>query len=129
MVDSCISVVVFSVCSVVFALLLRQYCREQSLFVALASCIAVFLSLLRLAEPAIGEITELFEAAGVSPSYISVIFKGTAICFITQLTCEICRDSGENAIASAVELWGRTALTVIALPVISALVDMIKSIL
>lgn len=129
MVDNCFTIAVFSVCSVIFAVILRQYCREQSLLAALAACIGILLAVLTLVQPVIQQVRELFETVGISSSYLSVVFKAAAICFITQLTTEICRDSGENAIASAVELWGRCAVTVISLPVISALIDMINDFL
>ncbi|MBE6861287.1 MAG: hypothetical protein E7497_00090 [Ruminococcus sp.] len=129
MVDSCFTVSIFSVCSVIFAVLLRQYCREQSLLAALAACIGILLAVLTLVQPVIQQVRELFETAGISSSYLSVVFKAAAICFITQITTEICRDSGERAIASAAELWGRCAVTVISLPIISALIEMINDFL
>ncbi|MDE6848134.1 MAG: stage III sporulation AC/AD family protein, partial [Ruminococcus sp.] len=61
--------------------------------------------------------------------YISLIFKAAAVCFITQITCEICRDSGENAIASAAEMWGRGAVTFMSLPVLKALLERINEII
>lgn len=95
---------------------------------ALGSCGAVLLAFAVMAEPMIAEIGGIFEQAGISESYISLIFKAVAICFVTQLTCEICRDSGENAIASAAELWGRGAMTFMSLPVVRALVELITNI-
>ncbi|MBO5384375.1 MAG: hypothetical protein J6A30_08755, partial [Ruminococcus sp.] len=41
MVENCFSVAVFCICAAIFAVLLRQYCREQSILIALAACVAV----------------------------------------------------------------------------------------
>ena len=79
--------------------------------------------------PVIRQVEELFSDAGISSGYIGLIFKAAAICFITQITCDICRDSGETALASGAEMWGRGAITVIALPIVEALVDMINEFL
>lgn len=76
-------------------------------------------------QPVISQVQEIFADAGISSEYISLIFKAMAICFITQITCDICRDSGESAIASGAELWGRGALIVIALPILRALIELI----
>lgn len=127
MVENCFSAAVFCICGAALALLLRQYSREQAMLASLAACISVLGCFIMLAEPIITEIRDIFEQAGISESYVSLIFKASAICFITQITCEICRDSGESAIASAAELWGRGALTFMSLPVIRALIDMINS--
>ncbi len=77
-------------------------------------------------EPVISEVQEIFAGAGISDSYMSIIFKAAAICFITQITCEICSDSGEGAIASAAELWGRGALAFMSLPIIRSLLEKIN---
>lgn len=80
-------------------------------------------------EPLVSEVHDIFSDAGISDSYISLVFKAAAVCFITQITCEICRDSGENAIASAAEMWGRGAITFMSLPVLKALLERINEII
>lgn len=129
MVDSCFTVAVFCICAAILAVLLRQYCREQSLMISLAACIAVIGAAAAVLSPIVTQVSEIFTEAGISTSYISLIFKAVAISFITQITCEVCRDSGENAIAAAAELWGRGTLTVMSLPLITALVEMITDFL
>ncbi len=79
--------------------------------------------------PIVTEIRDIFTQAGISGDYISLIMKAAAVCFITQITCEICRDSGEMAIASAAELWGRGALTFMSLPIVKALLERINEII
>ncbi|MCM1133097.1 MAG: stage III sporulation AC/AD family protein [Ruminococcus flavefaciens] len=128
MVDRSIATAVFCVCSAILAVLLRQHCREQSMMIALASCTAVIGGFIAVFSPVVTEIGEIFSGAGISDSYLSLIFKATAICLITQITCEICRDSGETAIASAAEIWGRGAVTFISLPLVKALLEQINGI-
>lgn len=128
MVDRCITTAIFCVCAAILAVLLRQHCREQSMMIALAACTAVIGGFLAVFSPVITEISGIFSNAGISDSYLSLIFKATAICLITQITCEICRDSGESAIASAAEIWGRGAVTFISLPLVKALLEQINGI-
>lgn len=128
MVDRCISTAAFCICSAVLAVLLRQHCREQSMMIALAVCTAVIGGFLSVFSSVITEVSSIFSQAGISDSYIALIFKAISICLITQITCEICRDSGESAIASAAEIWGRGAVTVISLPLVKALLEQINGI-
>ena len=67
--------------------------------------------------------------SGLDESYISVVFKAMAICFITQITSDLCKDSGESAIASAMELWGRISVVIISLPLIESVVNTITEFL
>lgn len=129
MVENCFSVAVFCICASILAVLLRQYCREQSLLMSLAACTAVVGGFMLFLTPIITEVRDIFSQAGISESYISLIFKAAAICFITQITCELCRDSGELAIASAAELWGRGAITFMSLPIVKNLLEKINELL
>ena len=129
MVENCFSVAIFCVCSAILAVLLRQYCNEQSMMIALSTCAGVLVGLMIFVEPLISEVSDIFSQAGISDSYISLIFKAAAICFITQITCEICRDSGENAIASVAEMWGRGAVTFMSMPILKALIEKINEIM
>jgi stage III sporulation protein AD len=109
--------------------MLRQYNRENAMLAALAACVGVMFGAMTLAAPVLAEIADIFGQAGISDSYISLIFKAAAICFITQITADICRDSGESAIASAAELWGRGAVTFLSLPLVRVLLELINEML
>ena len=129
MVDRTFATAVFCVCAAILAVLLRQYSREQSLLLSIAACTVVAGGTFSLLAPVLSDVRDIFTQAGVSESYLSLIFKAAAICFITQITCELCRDSGENAIASAAEMWGRGAVALISLPLVRALISQISELL
>lgn len=99
------------------------------MLLSLASCVIVIGAFIVLLSPVVQNVTQLFSKANIPSDYISLIFKAIAICFVTQITSDICRDSGETAIASAAELWGRGSLTVMAIPLIEVLINMISDFL
>ena len=125
MVDSCFSVGAFCLVGALISVILKQYCSEHSMAVTIAVCVGVMTFFVLLFDDAIAEIRDIFEMAGIAESYISIIFKTLAICCITHITAELCRDSGEGAIASAAELWGRGAVLVLGLPVFKAFLQLI----
>lgn len=126
MVNDCFSVAAICLCAVVLALLLKRHCAEQSLFVSLAACV-MLLSLFAVnASEILDELHILLAESQIDTQYISAAFKAAAICILTQITADLCRDSGESAIASAAELWGRGAITLIAMPIITSLISTVK---
>lgn len=129
MTDRCLVTAAFCLCAAVLAVLLRQHCREQSMLLAAAACTAVMGSFAAFAAPMMEEISEIFSAAGISDSYLSLVFKAAAICLITQITSGLCTDSGETAIASAAEMWGRGAIMFISLPLVKAILEQIGALL
>lgn len=128
MTDRCMVTAAFCICSAILAVLLKQHCREQSMMIAIAACTAIMVSAASFAASMIDELRDIFSTAGISDNYISLMFKAAAICLITQITSELCRDSGESAIASAAEMWGRGAVTFISLPLVKALLEQIQGI-
>lgn len=119
----------FCIAGALLAVLLKQYCREQSMMLSLGVCIIVFAGAVSIISPVMERLTLLFTQSGLDESYISLVFKATAICFITQITSDLCRDSGENAVASVMELWGRISVMLISVPLIESIVESITDFL
>lgn len=74
-------------------------------------------------------ISQLFEQTGIDNDNISVIFKGLGICYITKLSCDCCRDCGENALASQITIAGKIAMVIISLPLFRAVATIIETLL
>ncbi|MDR3552710.1 MAG: SpoIIIAC/SpoIIIAD family protein [Clostridia bacterium] len=105
-----------AVVAAAIAVLLRQYKQEYAMLVGLATGIVVFLFVLAKAQPAFDEISSLLSGAGISSEYAQILIKALGICFVTQLASDSCRDAGEAAIASKVELAGKFTVLLLALP-------------
>ena len=58
-------------------------------------------------------------------SYITTLFKIIGIAYIAEFGAEICNDAGESSIASKIELGGKVAIIVLAIPIITSLLDLI----
>lgn len=99
-----------------FALLLRQYRKEYALLVGLAAGILFFGLVLSKAMPVFTELKSLANQAHIDGQYVSVLVKALGICFITQLAADTCKDAGESAMAGKVEMAGKFAVVLIALP-------------
>ena len=74
-------------------------------------------------------IDTLFSKASISDEYIKILFKAVGISYITQLGCDCCRDSGENAMCTGVELFGKITILLISLPIYSAVISLIEELL
>lgn len=129
MIDRSFVTASFCLCSAILAVVLRQHCREQSMLLSIAACTIVMGSFAAFAAPIMNELRDIFITAGVSDSYLSLIFKGAAICIITRITTGLCRDSGETAIADAAELWGKGAVTLLSLPLVKAVLEQITGLM
>lgn len=97
--------------------------------VGLAAGIVIFGLILIKVQPAFSEINRLMSGTNINTEYISILIKSLGICFIVQLASDACRDAGESAIASKVELAGKFAVLLVALPLFSQVAELVLSLI
>ena len=108
-----------AVLSAVLCIIVRQYKPEMLIMGAVIAMLA----------PSVELISQLTGAAGLDGGYSRTLFKALAVCYITQLGSDCCKDAGESAIAGKIELAGKAAVVVISLPVFSALAEIVTGLL
>ena len=124
-----ISVAGLALIATILVILLKQYKPEIALIVGVAAGIFIFLSFIFWAKDGIEYMRELSEKAGMSAYHISIVLKVLGICYITQFAADACKDAGETAMGSKMELAGRAAVLAISLPLFKSLVTLITGIL
>ena len=110
----------------VTALLLKKNAPELGLCLS----IAVTLAAAGLAVELLGQLQEIVALArdqtGLSPAVVGPVLKCVGIGAVTRLAADLCKDAGQGAVASAVELCGAACAMGAALPLIRSLLLMIN---
>lgn len=117
----------FALAALALLTLLRQYNPSYAVPAGIACC-AVLLA------AALGAITPLLETAERFAAYadwdaLGSVLKAAAIAIMAQLTQDLCRDAGHSALAGRVELAGRVAMLLAALPLFASLADTLTELL
>lgn len=118
---------VFVAC--VLNLLIKEYKREYAPIISICCTGVIFAFIVPYAGEIFARISSVSERLGVEGEYVSLAVKVIGISYITQLSCEICRDAGENALAVNMEFAGKIMLTAVCVPVISDLIYIVERIL
>ena len=100
----------------VFATLLRRTNSEYAMVLRIAAGVLIVLEILQAVVPALQQISALLPAAGVNGEYGGILLRTIGVTFLTQFAADACKDAGEGALASKVELAGRVSILVLALP-------------
>lgn len=74
------------------------------------------------------DIDIIFKIAGIGIA-IAVLNQVLAVAYITDLTAQLCRDAGESAVGGKVELAGKVIIFYLALPILSAILELIGTLL
>jgi stage III sporulation protein AD len=113
----------------VISLILKQYKPEFGMYISLIAGIIILLAIVREITPVLDTIKELTGAADLDAPYGAALLKALAICYITQLAGDTCRDSGETAIAAKIEMGGRMAIVLVSLPLFKGVVDIVTGLI
>ena len=103
--------------------------REYGVMISAAAAAIITAASVAALSPVISFINELYEKTGADSGYINILYKSLGICWITELAAGICRDSGENVLASRAEAAGRVTLAVMSLPLFSDITKIIEELL
>lgn len=124
-----IIIVSVALIAAVLSIVLKQYKPEYSLFISIAAGILIFISVVSVIEPILLYINELTDKAGLEGIYGEVLIKSLAICYITQLSCDCCKDAGETAIAGKLQMAGKIAILLSAMPMFKNLTDIVTELI
>lgn len=115
--------------AVIIIAVVKQYKPEFVMYVSLmAGAIILFLVIDKIAG-IVNLLTTLSKKNGMNAEYLSILLKITGIAILTEFAVSICKDSGENAIASKVDFGGKVIVISMSIPIISALMETILKII
>lgn len=118
-------IVILAVVGVLFIILLKEQKASLAFILTLAICMIVIFNILDYGA-ILMEGLEVFEAYFDSSGYyIKLILKMVGITYLCEFGTQICKDVGQGAIATQVELFGKIMVLVTGLPIILAIIEQI----
>lgn len=106
------------------AVLLRPYRPEIAMAIGVALGLVVLAFSIKELEAILASVRNLLTAASLSWEYGRIVFQAMGICLLTQLSADACRDAGETAMASKVELAAKLLLVGLSLPLLEKIAEM-----
>lgn len=70
-------------------------------------------------------LSKLSGKMNIDSVFFATILKIIGIAYTAEFGAEVCKDAGESAIASKIELGGKIFIMVLAIPIISSLVELL----
>ncbi|MBS5858383.1 MAG: stage III sporulation protein AD [Clostridia bacterium] len=124
-----IKIIGIALIALIIIILLKQYKPEFVLYVSLiAGALILFLVIDELTG-IVKLIQSIADKASINSQFLSILLKITGIAFLSEFAVSICKDSGEVAIASKVELGSKIIIISMSIPIISTLLEIILKIL
>ncbi|WP_235822232.1 stage III sporulation protein AD [Gottfriedia luciferensis] len=130
MVMEIIQIVGIGLCATFLILLLNQFKMDKfNLAITVFISCVLFLFLLDKVQFLLDEIQKLANQANIKNVYVETLLKIIGIAYIAEFGAQITKDAGQGAIASKIELGGKVLILVLAVPILTALIETILSFL
>ncbi len=116
-------------CEIFVYTLLRQIKPEFAIISQVASVTLLMFMIGDELRDALSVFSSFFSQTGVTAEYIPVLFRVLGISLITQFSSDMCKDAGENALATKVEFAGKVMIAAAGLPVIKGFTGFVAEII
>lgn len=116
------------IASVLLAII-KQQRPEMAIQLSIVVGAVIFTMMLGKINSVISLMQEIGQRANVSSFYMGTILKIVGVAYVAEFGAQICRDSGENAVASKIEFAAKVIVIVLAIPVIASVFDFLLKLL
>ncbi len=122
---SVFSIIGISIIGVVMSVLLKKYLPEYALLIILFTGTIILFWIVVNIIPILDRLTYFMEKTKMPGECSTIIFKSLGLAFVIQLISDICKDAGESAISSKLELVGKIAILIISLPLFEKIISIV----
>lgn len=115
--------------ALIIIIILKQYKPEFTVYVSIIAGIIILIMVMDKLSAVVNVLSSLANKTGTGSTFLKILLKITGIAILTEFAASICKDSGESAIASKIDLGGKIIIISISIPIITALLELIINIL
>ena len=124
-----IKIIGIALIALIIIIMLKQYRPEYAIFISILTGILILFLVMDKLTGIIQLIQNIEDKFSINMQFISLLIKITGIAFLSEFAVSICKDSGEAAIASKIELGSKIIIISMSIPIISSLLEVILRIL
>ena len=115
--------------ALIIIIMLKQYRPEYAIFISILTGILILFFVMDRLTGIINLIETIQDKFSINTQFIALLIKITGIAFLSEFAVSVCKDSGESAIASKIEIGSKIIIISMSIPIISSLLEIILKIL
>jgi stage III sporulation protein AD len=118
-----VNIVGIGLIATLLILILQEQKTVVTFLLSLFVGIVIFLFIIGKIAEVIAMLQRLADQTKVNAVYFQTILKIMGIAYVTEFGAQIVRDAGQEAIASKIELAGKVLIMVLAIPIITVVIE------
>lgn len=109
--------------SVIIIVILKQYRPEYTIYVSILAGVIIIGMLINPISGILDIINNISSKTNINPQFLKILIKITGIAILTEFAVSICKDAGESAVASKIDIGGKIIIVSLSMPIIQALLE------
>lgn len=114
---------------VILVVVVRRTNPEIAIQLSLIIGVVIFMMLVGSMSKVVATLQNLATRGGVNVLYLDTVLKVVGVAYLAEFGAQVCRDAGEGAIATKVEMAGKVLIMVMAVPIILAILEILLKLL
>ena len=127
--DEVIKIIGIGLISLIITIIIKQYKPEFAIYISIVAGVLILFLIMDKLEGIINLLKTISSKSGINNQFLELLLKITGIAFLTEFAINLCKDSGENAIASKIEIGSKVIIVSMSIPIISSLLEVILKLL
>ena len=123
--EDIIKIVGVGLISLIIVIIIKQNKPEFAIYVSLIAGTIIIYMILDKFQVIITLLKNISNKSGINSEFLNLLLKITGIALLSEFAINICKDTGEGAIASKIELGSKIIIVSMSIPIISSLLDVI----
>lgn len=115
--------------AVIIIVILKQYRPEFAIYASIIAGVLILAIASNTLSGIIDMIKSISNKTNINSDFLVILIKITGIAILTEFAVSICKDAGESAIASKVDVGGKIIIISMSIPIINALIDTVVKVL
>ena len=124
-----IKIIAIGLIALILIILLKQYKPEFALYISLLTGVLILILVMDKLTGIIQLIQSISNKANINNQFITILIKITGIAFLSEFAVSICKDAGESAIATKIDIGSKVLIVSASIPIISSLLEVILKVL
>ena len=124
-----IKIIGIGLISLIIIIIIKQYKPEFAIYVSIIAGIVIIYLIFNKLEGIINLLKTISSKSGINNEFLELLLKITGIAFLAEFAINLCKDSGEGAIASKIEMGTKVIIVSMSIPIISSLLEVITKLL
>ena len=124
-----IKIIGIGLIALIIIILLKQYKPEFAIYISLLTGVLILVLVMDELTGIMSLIQTIADKASINQQFLTILIKITGIAFLSEFAVSICKDSGEGAIASKIELGSKIIIISMSIPILSSLLEIILKVL